>query len=122
VPGPADNLPGRAVGSSAKRVGDLIRYGGVAQLLGVLSQQRLAVAEAHGVDVYVGEPSEGLAGLSSVVVEGAEDDVALLLSGHVAGEQRAGLVEVQGDAPAREIAMNLARRQWQACRGARRQW
>jgi hypothetical protein len=41
----------RAVSSSAKRVGDLIRYGGFAQLAGVLSQQRLAVAEAHGVEV-----------------------------------------------------------------------
>src|ERR1700722_10217690 len=54
VPGPADDLPGRAVDLSAKRVGDLIRQGRVAQLLGVLPQQRLAVPEAHGVDVYAG--------------------------------------------------------------------
>jgi hypothetical protein len=41
------------------------------------------------------------------VVEGAEDDVALVLGGHVAGEQRADLVEVQGDAARRTVALDF---------------
>ena len=67
----------------AEGVGDLVGGGCGAQLGGVVAAQRLAVAEADGVDVDVSEATERFASSRPVVVERSEHDLALLCGGDV---------------------------------------
>jgi hypothetical protein len=56
------------------------------------------MSEADSVHIDVCELAERLPGRRAVVVEGAKDHLTLLLGGHVAGEQDAGLLEEKGNA------------------------
>jgi hypothetical protein len=56
------------------------------------------MSEADSVHLDVCELAERLPGRRAVVVEGAKDHLTLLLGGHVAGEQDAGLLEEKGNA------------------------
>lgn len=56
------------------------------------------MSEADRVHLDVGELAERLPGRRAVVVEGSKDYLTLLLGGHVAGKQDAGLLEEKGNA------------------------